>query len=94
MAVKLETSIRRYIGLSTDEKPVIGYQVDGSTLAAVDLPAGSSFLESDTGLIYRWDGRAWAIPAIAGDEATRLLSLIAADLRRLVELKELDLETR
>ena len=36
MAVKLETVIRRYIGSSADTKPTDG------------VPAGSSFMESDT----------------------------------------------
>lgn len=94
MTVKLEGSIRRYIGLSTDEKPSVGAQLDGRTVTAGDLPAGSSFLETDTGRIARWDGTTWTLPALAGEEVTQLLSLIATQLGRLVDLAELDLETR
>ena len=42
MAVKLITSIKRYVGLSTDVKPV--------------APIGSTFFEADTGLLKVLDG--------------------------------------
>ena len=42
----LETTTKRFIGLSSDTKPS-------------DAPAGSSYLETDTGLIWRWDGHNW-----------------------------------
>lgn len=60
MAVRLEGSIKRWIGLSTDTKPEPGqFSPDGEELTSAELPAGSSFLESDTGLIYRWNGHDW-----------------------------------
>lgn len=60
MAVTLEGSIKRYIGLSSDAKPEIGdREVDGEELTRANLPAGSSFLEADTGVVYRWNGSEW-----------------------------------
>jgi len=47
MMVRLEGTIKRFIGSSTDEKPT------------ADIPSGSSFLEADTGNIWRYDGRLW-----------------------------------
>ena len=49
--VTLEGSIQRYIGLSTDEKP--------RSTATEPVPAGSSFFETDTWRIARWDGTDW-----------------------------------
>ena len=79
MGVALETTIKRYVGLSTDTKPYPSL--------AETLPAGSSFLESDTGKIYRWDG-SWKFGAVA-DESAYTLALILTELstiRMLVEL--------
>lgn len=59
MSVRLEGTIKRFIGLSTDDKPSVGVQLDGTTVEARDLPAGSSFLEEDTGRIARFDGTRW-----------------------------------
>jgi hypothetical protein len=82
MTVRLEGSVKRFIGLSTDVKPFVGQvQDDGETLlTAQDLPAGSSFLESDTGAIARWDGADWRAPS--AEDATVLI------------LQELLLETK
>lgn len=52
MAVRLESTIKRFVGSSADQKP------------QDDIPAGSSFLEGNTGAIFRWDGRAW-MPSFA-----------------------------
>lgn len=82
MAVKLEGSIRRYVGLSTDTKPT-GYT--GATLDSI--PAGSSFLESDTGDIWRWNGSEWM--AHESDRASEWLAAIYGELRQLRELTEL-----
>ena len=54
MAVKLETTIRRYIGASTDEKPIYA---DADSRDPV--PNGSSFLENDTGELYRLNWPVW-----------------------------------
>ena len=57
MAVRLEATIKRFIGLSTDQKPQDA------------IPAGSSFLESDTGIVHRFDGRSW-MPSFTEEKYT------------------------
>ena len=57
---RLEGHIKRFVGLSTDQKPSVGTQSDGATLTTADLPPGSSFLETDTGRIYRFSGVDWS----------------------------------
>jgi hypothetical protein len=87
MAVRLESSIRRWIGLSTDEKPSLGLNADGTTVTAQDLTPGSSFLETDTGRIYRWDGVAsWRVPIPDDDAAVRHqeLMLILGSIREVL----------
>lgn len=73
MAIRQETGVRRFIGLSTDVKPYVGAQADGTlggtTLTGSDLPPGSTLLESDTGRIYRWDGSAWTFPFVQNSVA-------------------------
>lgn len=59
MAVRLESTIKRYIGNSTDPKPTFGVVIDGVEITSADLPVGSSFMEADTGHIYRWSGTQW-----------------------------------
>ena len=81
MAVRLEGTIRRYIGLASDLKPT----PYGDMLPEGDtLPAGSSFLESDTGRIFRWDGAVWAA-APAADDTAAYLAAILMELRQLRE---------
>jgi hypothetical protein len=46
MAVTLVTSIKNFIGLSTDTKPT-------------DAPAGSDFFETNTGHKFIFDGTNW-----------------------------------
>ncbi len=46
MAVYLEGTLNRYLGLSTDTKPL-------------SPPVGSYFYETDTGFTYRHNGYAW-----------------------------------
>mgnify|MGYP001578129600 CR=1 FL=1 len=90
MTVKLEGTIRRYIGLSTDAKPVLGYQSDGSTITALDMPAGSSFLETDTGRIYRWDGSsAWTLPVVSGSDELYVLQALLIEVTQLRQVVEL-----
>lgn len=85
MAVLLEGAIKRFIGLSTDDKPGLGYYPDGSIVTGNDLPAGSSFLETDTGLIYRWDGREWTVH-IAESETAQYLQAILFELASIKEV--------
>lgn len=77
MSVRLETTIRRFVGNSADTKPELDMR-----------DAGSSFLEEDTGKISRWNGRTWTNPA-PGDDP---LSLIADQLNMTNELLQLILE--
>lgn len=73
MTVILETVIKRFIGLSADEKPYVGQVLrndDGTlyTTTARDLPAGSTFYESDTNRIWRWNGEKWCPPLLTEDD--------------------------
>lgn len=82
MTVTLERSIQRYIGLAADDKPT-------------DCDIGSSFLENDTGRIYRYDGREWrhytpteALEEGAADNTLLLQMLLVEfiELRKTVQL--------
>ena len=79
MTVRLEGSIQRWIGLSDDIKPKLS---DGP------IPLGSSYLESDTGLILRWTGEAWSLPA-QNDDLVNLLGTMVQVLGEIRELLEL-----
>jgi len=79
MAVKLEGSINRYLGLSTDSKPV------GDFASGQIIPVGSSFMETDTGRIYRWNGGGWKY-AEPSDETAALLTVIYLELQELRQL--------
>lgn len=72
MAVRLETTIKRFIGLSTDEKPT-------------GVPFGSSFLESDTGRIWKYGVDGWALP-ILEDEQVELLSSVLMEVMKIHKL--------
>ena len=90
MAIRLEGSIRRWVGLSTDPKPYVGLQIDGSTITtAHDIPSGSSFLESDTGRIWRWSGTEWTLPQAAADEHLLVLQGILVEIRELRQVVEI-----
>ena len=95
MAVLLEGSIKRFIGLSTDPKPrpYTGRdadQVPGDMTSGETLPAGSTFLEADTGFIYRWDSESWQA-AIPDDANGPLLAAILTEIRALREMVEMAL---
>ena len=91
MAVRLEGSTRRWIGLSSDEKPIPGHSTwdpkdnVATTIEATDVPPGSSFLETDTGRIQRWDGSAWAV-YVPADEQSEYLQAILTELASLREV--------
>lgn len=83
MTVKQETNMKRYVGLSSDGKPLPGAAEAGPV-------AGSTFLESDTGKLWRFDGTAWFHADIDGGVATvELLNAIYLELRRLRVVTEL-----
>ena len=58
MAV-LEGSIKRFIGLSADKKPLRCDETGAGFETGNPLPAGSSFFETDTWRIARFDGTRW-----------------------------------
>lgn len=84
MAVKLEGAVKRYIGLSTDEKPR-PFVRGGNMPEGETLPPGSSFLETDTGRIYRFDGDNTWSHALSGDAVEVYLAAILAELTALRE---------
>ena len=87
MTVVLEGAIRRYIGLSTDEKPTLGFNnPDGTTITANDLPAGSSFMETDTGDIYRWLDDRWRLAAIDADDSLYVLQALLSEVTQLRQM--------
>ena len=60
----LETTIKRFLGTSTEEKPYPGLiTADGHEITENDMPAGSTFLVKDpnTGVteLFHWTGRDW-----------------------------------
>lgn len=69
MAVRLEGTIKRWIGESTDTKPTEG------------VPPGSNFLETDTGRIYRWDSSIWTV-YVPADSQVVVLDAIHLELMR------------
>ena len=75
MAVTLERTTKRFIGLSTDDKPT-------------GAPPGSSFLENDTGRVFRYDGHEWRNyqPADEAIEVQKWILAELAQLRMVVEL--------
>lgn len=87
MAVRLEGTIKRYIGLSTDAKPNPAYGAgpDDASLTKTDVLPGSSFLESDTGKIYRYDGTEWRYGGPAENPQELLLAALLLEVRELRE---------
>lgn len=62
MTVRLETSIKRFIGLSTDEKPYPGLILPGGhELTQAEMPPGSSLFTWDTNEVWHWNGLEWVI---------------------------------
>jgi hypothetical protein len=87
MTVKLEGQIKRFSGLSDDIKSMP--QAQGGSMADGEiLPAGSSFLELDTGRIYRWDGDTRWVTGVQEHESSLLLRAIVAQLHLLIGLSE------
>ena len=84
MAVRLEGAIQRWVGLSTDSKP------DHQTTT---IPAGSSFMESDTGRIHRSSGAAWVVWEPV-DEHELLLNAILQELVQMRAILEYPHEVR
>lgn len=78
----LEGAIGRYIGRSTDDKP-------GVLRGDAKPPSGSSFFETDTWRIARYDGNQWRYepenPAL--DELKAIRELLETIMDRLPELE-------
>lgn len=87
MTIRLEGTIKRYLGESTDTKPQSG-EPYGRDATIETIPVGSSFLETDTGRIYRWDGEGWVayIPSDAQAFYLRAILLELQQLNRQLEL--------
>lgn len=87
MAIKLEGTIKRYIGLSTDIKPQSGEPFAGGAVAET-IPQGSSFLEADTGRIYRWLGTSWELNIPIDDQLVVLQAVLRelGNINRLLQL--------
>lgn len=77
--VTLEGTIKRFVGLASDVKP--------QSTSANPLPPGSSFLESDTGVIARFNGTQWRVaePDYAQHELLVALWLEVRQLRHVVQ---------
>jgi|CXWL01.1.fsa_nt_gi hypothetical protein len=86
--VQLEGSIRRYIGLSTDTKPERADLDSRGNPTGPLLPPGSSFFESDTFRISRWDGLRWTYQP---DDA-RVLDALNVLIQEVRDLKAVHME--
>ncbi len=84
--MRLAPGPRRWIGVSTETKPIPGQGTNGNTINAADVTEGSTFFETDTGLTAIWNGTTWvsqivdAVPAamqsVIVDELTRIRRLL------------------
>ena len=93
MAVRLEGTIKRWIGLSTATKPFPGQvrESDGVALGATDVPSGSSFFEADTWRIWRWSGTEWQYTD-QNAEIVAYLKTISEQLGKSVEYQKIQVE--
>ena len=75
MTVRLEATIKRFRGSSADAKPL------------TDIPAGSSFRETDTRTLWVFNGTSWDLVDIdttaQAQQATILLTEIRDELSRI-----------
>ena len=72
MAV-LISAVRHYIGLSTDIKPGEEHVEDPTSSDAAFPAAGSTFFETDTGLVSFCDGSKWTLTEAATAYGPRIL---------------------
>lgn len=75
MTARLVTTIKRFIGTSAVIKPRPGDWLNDTgeyILKDTDVPAGSTFLESDTDRMFKWDGEAWRLSRVEVDTLTTL----------------------
>ncbi len=77
MAITLETTINRYIGLSTDTKPTHALYLAGTITA--DPRIGSTFFEYDTKVMWKtYDGTNWAVYDAASDVGVQIFTSSAS----------------
>lgn len=84
MAVRLEATIKRFRGLSTDQKPGIETEEVGDELQSP--PTGSVFTEDDTGERYVWNG-SWPWVRMEQTVEALLNELIGVERDILAELQ-------
>ena len=87
-ASELKGPQRRFIGTSATPKP---YPHDGSGKydEPNSIPVGSSFFETDTGKMWRWDDDAWAhAPELTQGLIYEVLERIEGQLARTNDLLE------
>ena len=84
MSYILETTIRRWIGLSTDDKPTPGYvDQDGVLLTTRDVPAGSTF-KDERGYISTFNGTTWNTPVKDTDQPiVDAITMLTAEVAKL-----------
>lgn len=92
MAVRLESTIKRFIGKSTDAKPTTvsqGADKQGEITPTTnrDMPAGSTFFEEDSGNIWRWNGIEWVLPAATENIQRHILEELFGIHRELVSTR-------
>ena len=80
----LEGKTNRYIGDPADPKPRLGrgLGIDDVTVVSTDLPAGSTWYETETGEIYRWDGQRWTLARNLLREAIATLTEAVHDMKQ------------
>jgi len=72
MTVRLETTIQRWIGVSSDHKPITG------------IKEGSTFHESDTGEKFIWVNSDW-VEDTSGPISDKTFNAAQDNIRRLAE---------
>ena len=86
MTVRLEGTIHRWAGLSTDDKPTPGYaDAAGTVLTARDVPPGSTF-KDEKGRIWAFDGATWNLPEVA-DAVSPLVEAIGLLRQEVAQLR-------
>ena len=88
MAVKLVSQTQRYIGLSLATKPRFSNDAEEKPLGE-----GSTFLEADTGDMYRWNGTQW-MKAETDDTTNDLLRAILLEAQLANKMHEFECATR
>lgn len=87
-ATQLTGAQKRFIGHSGDTKPFIGDE-SGKHLKPNDLPVGSSFFETDTGRMFRWEDENWKYaPELTQALTYQVLERIEGQLARTNDLLE------